>query len=101
MALINPTTGEYLKIYNFNIDLKNNNHYYQYIIFANQDQRNRYDNGLGDYENIKRGVYNSSVNIDNKLNEIAENSLSIKNNTIKAGYISIKSDEIFSNWING
>jgi hypothetical protein len=101
MALINPTTGEYLKIYDVHIELKNENHNYQYIIFANEDQRQRYDNGLSDYETYKRGMYNSSVNIENELNELADDVLSIKDNIITAGYNVMKSDEIFSNWIDG
>jgi hypothetical protein len=101
MALINPTTGEYLKIYDVHIELKNENHNYQYIIFANEDQRQRYDNGLSDYETYKRGMYNSSVNIENELNELADDVLSIKDNIITAGYTVMKSDEIFSNWIDG
>jgi hypothetical protein len=101
MALINPTTGEYLKIYDVHIELKNENHNYQYIIFANEDQRQRYDNGLSDYETYKRGMYNSSVNIENELNELADDVLSIKDNIITAGYNVMKSDEIFLNWIDG
>ena len=101
MALINPTTGEYLKIYDVHIELKNGNHNYQYIIFANEEQRQRYDDGLSDYETIKRGMYNSSVKIDNELNLFYDNELSIKNNIITAGYNVMKTDEIFSNWIDG
>lgn len=101
MALINPTTGEYLKIYDVHIELKNNNHTYQYIIFANEEQRQRYDAGLSDYETIKRGMYNSSVNIENEINELVDNQSSIKDNVITAGYNVMKSDEIFSNWIDG
>lgn len=101
MALINQTTGEYLKIYNVHIELKNDNHNYQYIIFANEEQRQRYDAGLSDYETIKRGMYNSSVQIDNELNLSSDNELSIKNNIITAGYNVMKTDEIFSNWIDG
>lgn len=101
MALINQTTGEYLKIYDVHIELKNDNHNYQYIIFANEEQRQRYDDGLSDYETIKRGMYNSSVQIDNELNLSSDNELSIKNNIITAGYNVMKTDEIFSNWIDG
>lgn len=101
MALINPTTGEYLKIYDIHIELKNENHNYQYIVFANEEQRQRYDNGLSDYETVKRGMYNSSVKIENKLNEVIDGELSIKNSLITAGYEVMKTDEIFSNWIDG
>ena len=55
MALVNPTTGEYLKIYDVHIELKNNMHHYQYIIFADEAQRQRYDDGLSEYETVKRG----------------------------------------------
>jgi hypothetical protein len=101
MALINPTTGEYLKIYDVHIELKNNMHDYQYIIFANEAQRQRYDNGLSEYENVKRGIYNSSVQLDTAINVSADSSKSIKNNILTAGYDVMKADEIFSTWIDG
>lgn len=101
MALINPTTGEYLKIYNIHIELKNNNHNYKYIIFANQQQRERYDNGIGDYEMVKRGIYNSPVLIDNKLNELSIGNKTVKDELITAGYNVMKLDQIFSNWVDG
>lgn len=101
MALINPSTNEYLKIYDVHIELKSDNHTYQYIIFANEEQRQRFDTGLSEYENIKRGMYNSSVNIENEINELADDESSIKDNIITAGYNVMKSDEIFSNWIDG
>jgi len=101
MALINPTTGEYLKIYDVHIELKNNMHDYQYIIFANEAQRQRYDNGLSEYENVKRGIYNSSVQLDTAINASASSNKSIKNNILTAGYDVMKADEIFSTWIDG
>lgn len=101
MALTNPTTSEYLKIYDVHIELKNNNHNYQYIIFANEDQRLRYDNGLNDYETYKRGMYNSPVKIDGVINSIPTVNKSIKDNLITVGYEVMKTDEIFSNWIDG
>lgn len=101
MALINQTTDEYLKIYNIHVELKNNNHNYQYIIFANESQRQRYDSGLSDYENIKRGMYNSSVNIEQNIQNLSDGDKSIKDNIITVGYELMKLDEIFSNWIDG
>ena len=101
MALTNPTTGEYLKIYDVHIELKNNNHNYQYIIFANAEQRQRFDNGLNDYETYKRGMYNSSVQINNNINLLSDCNKSIKDNLIASGYEVMKTDEIFSNWIDG
>lgn len=101
MALIHETTGEYLKIYDVRVELKNGNHTYQYIVFANEEQRQRYDTGLNQYENIKYDMYNSSVNIENRLNAIADGNLSIKDNLITVGYEVMKTDEIFSNWIDG
>lgn len=101
MALTNPTTGEYLKIYDVHIELKNSNHNYQYIIFANEEQRQRYDSGLNDYETYKRGMYNSPVKIDDVINSISTVNKSIKDNLLTVGYDVIKSDEIFSNWIDG
>lgn len=101
MALINPTTGEYLKIYEISIELKTNNHVYRYIIFLNSEQRQRFDTGLGKYETFYGGLHDKSVNIDTELNKIGQNNLSIKNNLITIGYNSIKLDENFSNWIDG
>lgn len=101
MALVNPTTGEYLKIYDVHIELKNNMHNYQYIIFADEAQRQRYDNGLSEYETVKRGIYNSSVQLDTAINVSASSNKSIKNNLVTAGYDVMKVDEIFSNWIDG
>lgn len=101
MALVNPTTGEYLKIYDVHIELKNNMHNYQYIIFADEAQRQRYDNGLSEYETVKRGIYNSSVQLDTAINVSASSNKSIKNNLLTAGYDVMKVDEIFSNWIDG
>jgi hypothetical protein len=101
MALINPTTGEYLKIYNVHIELKNQNHNYQYIIFANEDQRQRYDDGLTTYEMVKRGMYNSSVLINNQLNQLCDSNKTIKDELITTGYTVMKLDQIFSNWIDG
>ena len=101
MALVNPTTGEYLKIYDVHIELKNNMHDYQYIIFADEAQRQRYDNGLSEYETVKRGIYNSSVQLDTAINVSASSNKSIKNNILTAGYDVMKADEIFSTWIDG
>lgn len=101
MALINNTTGEYLKIYNVHVELKNKNHIYHYIIFANQEQRQRYDDQLNQYETFKRGVYNSSVQIDNIISTNANSNKSVKDNLITACYTAMKTDEIFSNWIDG
>lgn len=101
MALVNPTTGEYLKIYDVHIELKNNMHDYQYIVFADEAQRQRYDNGLSEYETVKRGMYNSSVQLDTAINTSASSNKSIKNNVLTAGYDVMKADEIFSTWIDG
>lgn len=101
MALVNPTTGEYLKIYDIHIELKNNMHDYQYIVFADEAQRQRYDNGLSEYETVKRGIYNSSVQLDTAINASASSNKSIKNNVLTAGYDVMKADEIFSTWIDG
>ena len=101
MALVNPTTGEYLKIYDIHIELKNNMHDYQYIVFADEAQRQRYDDGLSEYETVKRGIYNSSVQLDTAINASASSNKSIKNNVLTVGYDVMKADEIFSNWIDG
>jgi hypothetical protein len=101
MALVNSTTGEYLKIYDVHIELKNELHTISYIIFADEAQRQRYDNGLSEYETVKRGIYNSSVQLNTAINVSADSNKSIKNNLLTAGYDVMKVDEIFSNWIDG
>jgi hypothetical protein len=101
MALINPTTEEYLKIYDVRVELKNESHTVSYIIFADEAQRQRYDNGLSDYETVKSGIYNSSVQINTAINVSADSNKSIKNNLLTVGYDVMKADEIFSNWIDG
>lgn len=101
MALVNSTTGEYLKIYDVHIELKNELHTISYIIFANEAQRQRYDNGLSEYETVKRGIYNSSVQLNTAINISANSGKSIKNNLLTAGYDVMKADEIFSTWIDG
>ena len=101
MALVNPTTGEYLKIFNIHIELKDNMHNYQYIIFADEAQRQRYEIGLSEYETVKRGIYNSSVQLDTAINASANSNKSIKNNVLTSGYDVMKADEIFSTWIDG
>ena len=86
MALVNPTTGEYLKIFNVHIELKDNMHNYQYIIFADEAQRQRYDNGLSEYETVKRGIYNSSVQLDTAINASASSNKSITVKEIDSWY---------------
>jgi hypothetical protein len=100
MALINPNTGEYLKIYDIHIELKNNSHNFWYNIFLNEDQRLRYDTNLSEYETFKKCFYNSSSKIDTKINESLEND-SIKNALLTFCYEFLKSEETFKDWIDG
>lgn len=97
MALKNNETGEYLKIIGVHFDLVNNNNHYDYYIFANLEQRQRYDNGLNPYEIYKQGQYNSNI-ISNALlsNNYADN---IKNTLLTQGYILLKND-MFNNWVD-
>ncbi len=97
MALKNNETGEYLKIIGVHFDLVNNNHHYDYYIFANLEQRQRFESGLSPYEIFKTGQYASSE-ISNVLTSstFADN---IKNSVITQGYNLLKND-MFNTWVD-
>lgn len=97
MALKNNETGEYLKIIGVHFDLVNSNHHYDYYIFANEEQRQRFESGLSHYEIFKMGQYASSV-VSNVLT-ISTFEDNIKNTLITQGYILLKND-MFNNWVD-
>lgn len=59
MALTNPKTGEYVKITGMQFDFAHGNHNLHYLVFANADQRQRYETGLSPYEMFLNGQYNN------------------------------------------
>ena len=96
MALKNITTGEYLKIVGAVYDFATKNYHYNYYIFANQEQRQRYESGLSEYEVYKTGMYNGVGVIENILQQdFTENTL--KNTIIASGYVALKQD-MFNDW---
>ena len=96
MALKNPTTGEYLKITNFHYDEQYKNWNVGYLIFANIEQRTRWETGLSEYERTGNGLYNGAL-LQTAYNKIADSSLTILNNIKKEGYEALKED-MFSAW---
>ena len=55
MALKNPNTNEYLKITDFHYSEQTKNWQIDYLIFANLEQRERWDEGLSQYERTNSG----------------------------------------------
>jgi len=97
MALKNNTTGEYLKITSFQFDFLTGNHHINYLIFANAEQRQRFETGLSDYETYKHGQYNGIGIINNALNLIATGTA--KDAIFNACYTALKND-MFQDWID-
>ena len=99
MALKNEATGEYLKITNFHYDEKDQNGGIGYIIFANLEQRQRWENGLSEYENVKIGPSYNGAGLHEVFNAMPDANLSTMNNIKKNSYIALKND-MFSEWID-
>ena len=98
MALKNEATGEYLKITNFHYNEKDQNGGIGYIIFANLEQRQRWENGLSSYERTETGSYNGA-GLHVVFNAIPDASTSTINNIKKNSYIALKGD-MFSEWVD-
>ncbi len=96
MALQNIATGEYLKITAMQFDFKQSNHHISYYIFANKEQRDRFDSGLTPYEVYVSGMYNGIGNIENALIDVTDKA-NTKDALFDAMYKALKSD-MFSNW---
>jgi hypothetical protein len=97
MALKNNTTGEYLKITSFQFDFQAGNHHISYLIFANVEQRQRFDAGLSEYETYKHGQYNGIGIINDALNLTATGNA--KDAIFNACYTALKQD-MFKDWID-
>ena len=98
MALKNPNTNEYLKITDFHYSEQTKNWQIDYLIFANLEQRERWDEGLSQYERTNSGIYNGAY-LQIELSKNANNSITILNNIKQGGYIALKND-MFNEWID-
>ena len=98
MALKNPNTNEYLKITNFHFDEQSQFWNIGYLIFADKEQRDRWENGLSNYERTESGLYNGAY-AQIEMNKNADNAITILNNVKRGGYEALKND-MFENWID-
>ncbi len=99
MAIQNATTGEYLKITSMQYDFAKGNHHITFLIFANADQRQRYDAGLSEYEKYKQGQYNGYGHINDALAVLPNGLESTKQAMFNAAYTALKND-IFTGWVD-
>ena len=99
MALKNTETGEYLKVVSMQFDFAVGNHHISFYIFANQEQRQRYESGLSPYEVYKSSQYNGIGNIEAALGTLPANAESAKDAVFNACYNALKSD-MYCNWID-
>ena len=98
MALKNEETGAYLKITAFHYNEKDQNGGIDYLVFANLEQRQRWENGLSNFERTETGSYNGA-GIHTVFNAVPDASLTTINNIKKNSYIALKND-MFSDWID-
>lgn len=95
MALQNQLTKEYLKVYN--AGFKDNRLRFAYKIFANSEQRQRFDEGLSDYENYQEG-FKTVTKEEQLINDIADGKKSVKDNLITKCYEELKIEDEFKEW---
>lgn len=92
MALENTKTKEYLKVTNFG------NEGFEFLIFANKDQRNRWEiGGLSEYEVYKAGNYNSKKQYETHITDSVDTRKNVKDNMTTKCYRTLKSD-MFAEW---
>lgn len=89
-----------MKVTGFQMDIPAGNHHVNYLLFANLDQRQRYDSGLSPYEVFKSGQYNGFGNIEIALLLLPDATKSTKDAILTACYSALKND-MFSDWIDG
>ena len=58
MALVNPTTGNYVKITGFQFDFPMGNHHINYLLFKDLEQRQRYESGIDEFEQYQSRQFN-------------------------------------------
>jgi len=98
MALTNPNTGEYLKITGMQFDFAHGNHHINYLLFANAEQRQRYETGLSPYEVFQNGQYNNFGVIETELSASTDKSTA-KDILFDSMYKALKRD-IFVDYID-
>lgn len=98
MALTNPNTGEYLKITGMQFDFAHGNHHINYLLFANAEQRQRYETGLSPYEVFQNGQYNNFGVIEAELNDYIQHKV-VGEALLNAMYRALKS-EVFVEYID-
>lgn len=98
MALTNTETGEYVKIIDVSIEQKR----VKYFIFANLEQRQRFEQGLSKYETFFEDAKfdNEEIKLFDYLAPLSDGTKTIKDNLLIAGYAYLKQFEQFNNWID-
>ena len=97
MALVNPQTGNYVKITGFQFDFPMGNHHINYIIFKDLEQRQRYESGLNEFEQSQPKQYNGFGAINSALESEPIQSPTVKDVMFNAMYKALKV-ELFPNW---
>ena len=100
MAIVNQVTGEYLKVVGTYTDFQQKLYYINYFIFANAEQRQRFESGLSPYEVFKSGQYNGIGHIENAIALLPDATKSVKDAILTACYSALKND-MFSDWVDG
>lgn len=96
MALKNTQTNEYVKIIDVSIEQKR----VKYFLFANLEQRQRFESGLSKFENFfDNAVFETNNELEIILSQNADSSKSIKDNLLIAGYNFLKATQ-FNEWID-
>ncbi|RME19374.1 MAG: hypothetical protein D6799_01395 [Bacteroidetes bacterium] len=93
MALKNPNTGEYLKVVGFQADFRFQIFTITYLIFKDQEQRQRYESGLSPYENFQHGM----ENFTNEQWLSAQVSNTTKDSILTTAYNVLKNG-VFAGW---
>lgn len=99
MALKNTETNEYLKVSSMNFDFLTGNHQVNYLLFADSEQRQRFETGLSPYEVYGQGIYNGIGHIENSLASSPEGISDTKQAMFKACYTALKAD-VFVDWVD-
>lgn len=99
MALLNQSSGEYLKIVSMQFDFTTGNHHVNYLIFKDLEQRQRYDRGITEYEKYQSGLFNGLGYIDVEINKAITETTTAKDAILSACYHALKAD-MFGSWID-
>ena len=99
MALVNPTTGNYVKITGFQFDFPMGNHHINYLIFKDLEQRQRYESGIDEFEQYQSKQYNGIGAINEALNSIPTTDNDVYSVLFAAMYGALKAD-LFKDWVD-